>query len=57
VGNTGYFWSDSTGMVQLPLRGRWAAANALSDVRPDGARLVVRMDSRRQAVVWVVRNP
>ena len=57
VGNTAYFWSESMGMVQLPFKGRWAAANALSDVRSDGTRFVVGMDSRGQAVVWVVRNP
>ena len=45
------------GIVQLPFKGRWAAANALSDVRSDGTRLVVGKDSRGQAVVWVVRNP
>ena len=55
--NTGYFWSESTGMVQLPFKGRWAAANALSDLRADGTRLVVGMASTGEAVVWVVRNP
>ena len=44
-------------MVQLPFKGRWAAANALSDVRPDGTRLVVGMSSAGEAVVWVVRTP
>ena len=57
VGNTAYFWSESLGMVQLPFRGRFAVANALSDVRQDGTRLVVGADSRQNAVVWVVRNP
>jgi uncharacterized membrane protein len=60
VGNTAYFWSESLGMVQLPFKGRFAEANALSDVRPDGTRLVVGADSRQtsqNAVVWVVRNP
>jgi uncharacterized membrane protein len=57
AGNTGFFWSESTGMIQLPFKGRWAMANALSDVRPDGSRLVVGMDSQGQAVAWAVRNP
>jgi uncharacterized membrane protein len=57
VGNTGYFWSESVGMLQLPFLGRWAAANAVSDVRPDGTRLVVGMDSQADAIVWIVRNP
>ena len=56
VVNTAYFWSESTGMVQLPFKGRWAAANSLSDVRSDGTRLV-GMDSLGQAVVRVMRNP
>jgi uncharacterized membrane protein len=55
LGNTGYFWSESTGMLQLPVKGRWAAANALSDVRSDGTRLVIGMDAQGQAIVWVVR--
>jgi probable HAF family extracellular repeat protein len=54
--NTGFFWSLSTGMLQLPAN-RWAAANAMSDVRSDGSRLVVGMDSQANAVVWVVRVP
>jgi uncharacterized membrane protein len=57
VGNTAYFWSESLGMMQLPFKGHYAVANALSDVRPDGTRLVVGADSRQNAVVWVVRNP
>jgi probable HAF family extracellular repeat protein len=57
AGNTAYFWSDSRGMIQLPFKGRWAAANALSNVRPDGTRVVVGTDSSGNAVVWVVRNP
>ena len=57
IGNTGFFWSSSRGMLQLPFRGRWAAANGVSDVRPDGTRLVVGMSSQGAAVVWVVRNP
>jgi uncharacterized membrane protein len=55
--NTAYFWSESAGMVQLPFKGRWAVAYALSDVRSDGTRLVVGSDSRGTPVVWVVRNP
>ena len=54
--NTGYFWSASTGMLMLPFNGRWAAANAISDVRPDGTRLVAGMDSRGEPVVWLVRT-
>jgi uncharacterized membrane protein len=57
VGNTAFFWSESMGMFQLPVKGSWAAANAVSDVRPDGTRLVVGMNSQGVAVVWVVRNP
>lgn len=54
---TGFFRSESTGMVPLAANGSWAAAWALSDVRPDGTRLVVGTDSRANAVVWVLRNP
>jgi uncharacterized membrane protein len=57
VGNTGFFWSASLGMLQLPSKGGWAAANGVSDVRPDGTRLVVGMSSQGVAIVWVVRNP
>ena len=57
VGNTAYFWSESAGMVQLPFKGRFAAAYALSNVRPDGTRLVVGTNSQAQPIVWVVRNP
>jgi uncharacterized membrane protein len=57
VGNTAYFWSASRGMLQLPFKGRWAAANALSNVRPDGTRVVVGTNSLGEAIVWVVRNP
>jgi probable HAF family extracellular repeat protein len=56
VGNTAFFWSASRGMVQLPFRGRFAVANALSDVRPDGTRVVVGTNSKAEAIVWVV-NP
>jgi len=55
--NTAFFWSASSGMVQLPFSGRWAAANAISDPRPDGTRLVVGMSSRAQAIAWVVMPP
>ncbi len=44
-------------MLQLPIKARWAAANALSDVRSDGTRLVVGMDARAEPIVWVVRTP
>jgi uncharacterized membrane protein len=54
---TGFFWSESTGMVPLAFTGKWAAAWALSDVRPDGTRLVVGTDARVRAVVWVIANP
>jgi uncharacterized membrane protein len=58
-GNTGYIWfAASQRMVQLPFKGRWAAANAVSDVRvADGTRLVVGMTSTGTAVVWDVRHP
>jgi uncharacterized membrane protein len=56
AGNTAYFWSQSTGMIKLPVK-RWAAANAVSDVRLDGTRLVVGMNSQAVPVVWVVRTP
>jgi probable HAF family extracellular repeat protein len=55
--NTGFFWSEWSGMLKLPVKGQWAAANAVSDVRPDGTRLVVGMDSQGQGLVWVIRNP
>ena len=57
IGNTGYIWfAASQRMVQLPVKGRGASANAVSDVRADGTRLVVGMASTG-AVVWVVRDP
>jgi uncharacterized membrane protein len=58
--HTAFLWSSAGGMVQLPFKGRSAQANALSDVRPDGTRLVVGvavMGSRGEPAVWVVRNP
>ena len=58
IGMTGFFWSSSRGMLQLqlPFKARLAAANGVSDVRPDGTRLVVGMSSQGAAVVWVVRD-
>jgi uncharacterized membrane protein len=58
-GNTGYFWSESTGMLQLPAGSRCcAAANAVSDIRQDGTRLVAGLAGRDgRAAVWVVRPP
>jgi uncharacterized membrane protein len=55
--NTGYFWSQSSGMVPLPFKGRWAAPFAVSEVRADGTRLVVGSDSQKRPVAWVVQNP
>jgi uncharacterized membrane protein len=55
IGNTGFFWSPSRGMLQLPFKGSWAAANGISDVRPDGTRLVVGMSSQGAAMVWIVK--
>jgi uncharacterized membrane protein len=55
IGNTAFFWSPSRGMLQLPFKGSWAAANGLSDVRPDGTRVVVGMSSQGAAMVWIVR--
>jgi uncharacterized membrane protein len=56
--NTAFFWSPDAlvGMVQLPVIGRSARANALSDVRPDGTRVAVGV-SEGKPVVWVIRNP
>lgn len=56
TGNTGYFWSEAAGMFELPAN-RWAAANTMSDARPDGTRLVAGTDAQANAVVWVVRAP
>ena len=56
--DTGFFWSESRGMVPLAPNGRdGVLAMALSDVRPDGTRLVVGADSRARAAVWVIANP
>jgi len=57
VGLTAFFWSKSAGLVQLPFKGRAPLALALSNVRPDGTRLVVGVNSNAQAMVWIVRNP
>jgi probable HAF family extracellular repeat protein len=54
--NTAFFWSLSTGMFRLP-DNRYAVANAVSDVRSDGTRLVAGMDGQANAAVWLVRNP
>jgi len=56
VGNTAFFWSESRGMMQLPFTGHWAAANAVSNVRPDGSRVVVGMSSTSKPLVWVIRD-
>ena len=52
-----FFWSEATGMRQLPVtRGGWALA--VSGVRSDGTRLVVGVGSRPSSpLVWVVRVP
>lgn len=56
--NTAYFWSGSLGMIQLPTgHAQWAAANAVSDVRPDGTRLVVGTDARGRPIAWIVQSP
>ena len=55
IGNTAFFWSPSRGMLQLPFKGSWAAANGVSDVRVDGTRVVVGMSSQGTATVWIVR--
>jgi len=59
IGMTGFFWSSSRGMLQLqlPPKARFAGASGVSDVRPDGTRLVVGTSSQGAAVVWVVRDP
>ena len=51
--NTAYFWSQSTRMVQLPVSGKWSA-NAISDVRADGTRIVVGMAATGTAIAWVL---
>jgi hypothetical protein len=57
VGLTAFFWSESTGLVQLPFKGRAPFARALSNVRADGTRVVVGVSSSAQAMVWIVRKP
>jgi probable HAF family extracellular repeat protein len=57
-GNTGYLWSASTGMLQLPAKGGCCtAANGVSNARSDGTRLVAGIDlsSGARAAVWVIR--
>ena len=54
--NTAFFWSQATAMFELPAN-KFAVANAVSDVRLDGTRLVVGMDAQANAVVWLVRTP
>jgi uncharacterized membrane protein len=57
LGNTAYIWSQSTGMRQLPYKGRCCAvANAVSDVRQDGTRVVAGSNGSARAVVWVVQG-
>jgi probable HAF family extracellular repeat protein len=55
--NTGFLWTQSAGMVELPRNSRWAAANAISDGRSDGTRVAVGMSSSGVPVAWVIRNP
>ena len=57
VGSTPFIWSASVGMLELPYRGKSAVANAISDVRPDGTRVVVGFNSNGEASVWVVTLP
>ena len=57
-----YIWSDAHGKRVLPAQGRGGAAWALSDLLPDGARLVAGLlfpddVAAVQPVVWVVRTP
>ena len=54
--NTAFFWSEATKMFKLPAN-KFAVANAVSEVRPDGTRLVVGMDAQANAAVWLVRIP
>ncbi len=54
--STAFFWSEATAMLRLPVN-KWGVANALSEVRPDGTRLVVGMDAQANAAIWLVRNP
>ena len=54
--NTAFFWSLTTGMFKLPAN-KFGVANAVSEVRSDGTRLVVGMDAQANAAVWVVRTP
>jgi len=54
--NTAFFWSQATAMFKLPAN-KFGVANAVSEVRSDGTRLVVGMDAQANAVVWLVRTP
>ena len=54
--NTAFFWSQATAMFKLPAN-KFGVANAVSDVRSDGTRLVVGMDAQANAAVWLVRTP
>ncbi len=54
--NTAFFWSQATAMFRLPAN-KWGVANAVSEVRLDGTRLVVGMDAQANAAVWLVRTP
>jgi probable HAF family extracellular repeat protein len=54
--NTAFFWSEATAMLKLPAN-KWGVANAVSEVRSDGTRLVVGMDAQANAAVWLVRTP
>ena len=55
--STALFWSPSIGRLQLLPGNKSGVANGLSDSRPDGTRLVVGMESGKNATVWVVRTP
>ena len=55
--STPLFWSPSIGRLQLLPGNKSGVANGLSDVRPDGTRLVVGMESGKNATVWLVRTP
>ena len=54
--NTAFFWSLTTGMFTLSAN-KVVVANAVSEVRSDGTRLVVGMDAQANAAVWLVRTP
>ena len=53
-----FFWSEATGMRQLPVNSRGGWAFAVSGVRSDGTRMVVGVGGRPSSpLVWVVRIP